>query len=110
MLRLVKKTNILTSRFLTTTPKSCGVDTTGVSYEKAKPYSLVPSPFSLPIIGNAYILATKHESGVPYGKKLSLLHNDLTKKLGPIYKLNFFGYKQLMHAVQPRRCFDSLQT
>ena len=38
----------------------------------------------------------KHASGVPYGKQISLLHHDLTQKLGPIYKVNFFGFKQIM--------------
>ena len=70
--------------------------TTEVSYEEAKPYSSVPSPFSLPLIGNAYLLTMKHESGVTYAKQASLLHYDLTQKLGPIYKINFFGIKHLM--------------
>jgi len=96
MLRLVKKTNILTSRCLTTTPMFCGEDTTEVSYEKAKPYSSIPSPLSLPVIGSGYLLKMKHESGVPYIKDFSLLTCDLTKKLGSIFKLNLFGYTHLM--------------
>ena len=96
MLRLLKKTNILTSRGLTTTPKFCGEDTTEVSYEKAKPYSSIPSPLSLPVIGSGYLLKMKHESGVPYIKDFSLLTCDLTKKLGSIFKLNLFGFTQLM--------------
>ena len=106
MLRLVRKTNILSCRFLTTTPKVCGRgedqntpisgDTTEVSYEEAKPYSSIPSPFSLPLIGNGYLLKMKHSSGVPYGKHPALLHHDLTQKLGPVYKLDLFGFKQLM--------------
>jgi len=79
-----------------TTPRFCGGDTTEVSYEEAKPYSSVPSPLSLPLIGNTYLLAMKHESGVPYAKQASLLHHDLTQKLGPIYKINLLGIKQLM--------------
>ena len=91
MLRLVRKTNVQSYRFLTTTPKFHGGvepgDTTEVSYEEAKPYSSIPSPFSLPIIGNGYLLKMKHASGVPYGKQISLLHHDLTQKLGLIYKV-----------------------
>jgi len=72
-------------------PKFFVRDTPEVSYEEVKPYTSVPSPLSLPLIGHTYMLAKKHESGVPYGKEISLLHNDLTQKLGPIYKLNFLG-------------------
>ena len=50
-----------------------------VSYEEANPSSSIPSPFSLPIIGNGYLLKMKHASGVPYGKQISLLHHDLTQ-------------------------------
>ena len=35
-------------------------------------------------------------SDVPYGKHPALLHHDLTQKLGPVYKLDLFGFKQLM--------------
>ena len=96
MLSLVRKTTIQSSRCLMTTSKFCGGDTTTVSYEEAKPYSSVPSPFSLPLIGNGYLLAMKHESGVTYAKQAPLLHYDLTQKLGPIYKVNYFGFKQIM--------------
>merc|ERR1712179_363097 len=92
MLRLVKKTNDIFSRW---TPKFVVKDTHEVSYEEVKPYTSVPSPLSLPLIGHFYMLAMKHESGVPYGKQISLLHNDLTQKLGPIYKLNFLGTEAL---------------
>ena len=95
MLRLVRKTNIQSSRCLMTTPSFCNGDTTEVSYEEAKPYSSVPSPLSLPLIGNSYLLTMKHESGVPYANQPSLLQYDLTQKLGPIYKLNLLGIKQL---------------
>ena len=90
MLRLVRKANVQTCRWITTTP--------AVSYDEAKPYSSVPSPFSLPFIGNGYLLLPfmKHESGVPYSKSAPLLHHDLTRKLGPIYKFNLFGFKLLM--------------
>ena len=90
MLHLVRKKNVQSYRFL----KFCGdgksLETTEVSYEEAKPYSSIPSPFSLPIIGNGYLLKMKHASGVPYGKQISLLHHDLTQKLEPIYKANFW--------------------
>ena len=100
MLRLVKKTNILTSRGLTTTPKFCGEDTTEVSYEKAKPYSSIPSPLSLPVIGSGYLhLKMKHESQRNQkepSKDFCLLIYNLTKKLGSIFKLNLFGYTTLI--------------
>ena len=41
-------------------------------------YIPVASPFSPPLVGNAYIMVMKHESGVPYGKQTSSLHYDLT--------------------------------
>ena len=38
----------------------------------------------------------KHASCVPYGKQIPLHHHDLTQKLGPIYRINFYGVKQIM--------------
>ena len=56
--------------------KSCGGDTTEVSHEEDKPGSSVPLAFSLPLIGHFYILAMKHEIGVPHGKQTCLIHSD----------------------------------
>ena len=58
----------------------CVRDTSEVSYDEAKPYSSVSSPVSLPLIGHFYILAMKHESGVPYGKQTS------SRVIGGIYR------------------------
>ena len=108
MLCLVRKTNVQSYRFLTTTPKFWGGvepgDTTEVSYEEAKPYSSIPSPFSLPIIGNGYLLKMKHARDVPYGKQISLLHHDLTQNLqGLIF------WFQANYAVRPREHGNSFK-
>ena len=70
MLLLVRKTNFQSYRFLTTTPKLCC---------------------------ECQLLDTFWKwSDVPYGKHPAFLHHDLTQKLGPVYKLDLFGFKQLM--------------
>ena len=79
-------------RQVQTLPKTIQVSTTATpKYSDAKPYGDIPSPPKVPILGSAYLLASKE-----YRDHIVTLYIDLTKKYGPIFNLSILGFKTLV--------------